>query len=211
MMSVPHLMLDDQGQRFFNEECSMTSWNVPIKYHYHDQEPVMYRFFDSTWAEKFSMCPNLGSAELFDSNLVPEEEWGKKGMYKADSIEELCDMWGVDPEPFVASTERYNELCAQGVDLDFGKDAQYLAPIVTPPFWGIHRHVRISAITAGVEVNPEQQCLTPEGEVIPGLYAVGNCAGNFYGGVDYPLAIGGLSLGRCYNQGRMVGAAVAAL
>ncbi len=70
---------------------------------------------------------------------------------------------------------------------------------------------RISAITAGVEVNPEQQCLTPEGEIIPGLYAVGTCAGNFYGGVDSPLAIGGLSLGRCYNQGRMVGAAVAAL
>ena len=107
--------------------------------------------------------------------------------------------------------ERYNELCEKGADEDFGKDAQYLIPVVTPPFYGIHRHVRISAITAGVEVNPDQQCLTPEGEIIPGLYAVGNCAGNFYGGVDYPLAIGGLSLGRCYTQGYMVGKAVAGL
>ena len=202
MMSVPHLMLDDQGQRFFNEECSMTSWNVPIKYHYHDQEPVMYRFFDSAWAEKFSMCPNLGSAELFDSNLVPEEEWGKKGMYKADSIEELCDMWGVDPEPFVASIERYNELCAQGVDLDFGKDAQYMQPIDTPPFYGFKYAPGLAAINGGVHVDNHYQVLdAATWEPIPGLFACGVNAGDLCGGVDWCMP-GGCSDGHCITAGR---------
>ena len=48
-----------------------------------------------------------------------------------------------------------------------------------------------------------------EGEPIEGLYVIGNCAGNFYGGVDYPLDIYGLSLGRCVSAGYMTGRALA--
>ena len=55
----------------------------------------------------------------------------------------------------------------------------------------------------------EQQVLTPEGEVIPNLYAAGNVA-RFYGSVDYPLTLGGLSLGRASTQGYMCGQALAA-
>ena len=39
------------------------------------------------------------------------------------------------------------------------------------------------------------------GEVIPGLYCVGNLGGPFYGGADYPFHQTGLSLGRCYTFG----------
>ena len=97
--------------------------------------------------------------------------------------------------------KRYNELVAAGKDEDFGKPANYLVPVDTPPFYGIHRHVRMSAICSGVDVNAKHECLTPEGEVIENLYAIGNCSGHFYGGIDYPLTVFGLSLGRCYTEG----------
>ena len=49
----------------------------------------------------------------------------------------------------------------------------------------------------------------PEGEVIENLYAIGNCSGHFYGGIDYPLTVFGLSLGRCYTEGYVIGRMVA--
>ena len=76
-------------------------------------------------------------------------------------------------------------------------------------FYGIHRHVRMSAICSGVDVNAKHECLTPEGEVIENLYAIGNCSGHFYGGIDYPLTVFGLSLGRCYTEGYVIGRMVA--
>ena len=98
---------------------------------------------------------------------------------------------------------------AAGKDEDFGKPANYLVPVDTPPFYGIHRHVRMSAICSGVDVNAKHECLTPEGEVIENLYAIGNCSGHFYGGIDYPLTVFGLSLGRCYTEGYVIGRMVA--
>ena len=40
---------------------------------------------------------------------------------------------------------------------------------------------------------------------------VGNLGGGFYGGVDYPLTVFGMSLGRCYTFGYLVGRQVAKL
>ena len=39
---------------------------------------------------------------------------------------------------------------------------------------------------------------------IPGLYAIGNCAGDIYA-VDYPINIQGNSHGRCLVQGKCLG------
>ena len=217
MSDMPFLAVKDDGTRFCDETVPMSLLNNYLR---GPKDCGWYsQIFDNDYLTATEGWPGKAVDEETMRNYMPEEEveGGKKGVleyytrtFKADTLEELAEKLLItDVDAFVATVERYNELCEAGLDEDFGKDAQYLAPVVNPPFWGIHRHVRISAITAGVEVNPDQQCLTPEGEVIEGLYAVGNCAGNFYGGVDYPLAIGGLSLGRCYTQGYLVGTAVA--
>ena len=117
-----------------------------------------------------------------------------------------------DTAAFVESVKRYNECVAAGKDLDFGKEAKWLTAIDTPPFYGIHRHVRVSAVVSGVNVGPNMEVLAVEtGEPIPGLFAVGNTAGNFYGGVDYSMYMPGLSLGRAHTQGYVTGKYVASL
>jgi len=66
--------------------------------------------------------------------------------------------------------------------------------------------VRVSAIVAGVNVGPNMEVLADgTNEPIPGLYAIGNTAGNFYGGVDYSMWMPGLSLGRAHTQGYVIG------
>ena len=96
---------------------------------------------------------------------------------------------------------RYNELCDQGADVDFGKSMKYMHKIEKAPFWGIRKHIRVSSVDSGVNTNAYGQALDAEGNVIDGLYCVGNLGGTFYGGADYPFHQTGLSLGRCYTFG----------
>ena len=121
--------------------------------------------------------------------------------HKCDTLEDLAKELDIDPATFVATVERYNELCESGEDLDFGKPSKYMKPIKQAPFWGLRKHIRVSSIDSGVMTNENAQVLDVNGNVIEGLYAVGNLGGPFYGGADYPFHQTGLSLGRCYTFG----------
>ncbi len=100
-----------------------------------------------------------------------------------------------------ASVDRYNELCENGSDTDFGKPAKFMHKIEKAPFWGARKHIRVSAEVSGVITNENAQALDAEGKPIQGLYCAGNLGGPFYGGADYPFHQTGLSLGRCYTFG----------
>ena len=123
--------------------------------------------------------------------------------YKADTIEELAGLLGVPADELQKTIDRYNELCDKGTDVDFGKKSAYMHKIVTAPFWGIRKHIRVSSIDSGVNTNANGQALDADGNVIDGLYCVGNVGGVFYGGADYPFHQTGLSLGRCYTFGML--------
>jgi len=109
---------------------------------------------------------------------VAIDEEGAAGNHakKADTLAELALKMKVDPRTFVDTIERYNKFCETGKDLDFGKSAQMLKPIKTPPFYAIfgHRWSQCTKGRNGVAVNSKFQALTPKGEVMPGLYAVGD-------------------------------------
>ena len=209
MCDTPYLAVKDDGTRFCDETTGMSLLNNFLR---GPQDCGWYsQIFDSDY---MTVAADWTGTQVDPEGLktyMPEDEGEKAGVFPAlvrtfvaDTLEELAAKLEIsDVDQFLATVERYNELCEKGVDEDFGKDPQYLAPIVTPPFYGIHRHLRVSAICSGVDVADNLQCVTPDGTPIPGLWAAGNVAGNFYGGVDYPLEVGGLSLGRCYHQGRV--------
>jgi uncharacterized protein with FMN-binding domain len=132
--------------------------------------------------------------------------------WRADTLDELADKLGIeDKAAFLASVERYNELCANGADVDFGKDAKWMNAIKTAPFYGIRRHLRVSSLDSGVYTNANGQAVDSEKSPIEGLYCIGNLGGQFYGGADYPFHSTGLSIGRCYTFGRLAGKHAAAL
>jgi fumarate reductase flavoprotein subunit len=95
---------------------------------------------------------------------------------KADSLVELALKMKVDPRALVDTIERYNKFCETGKDLDFGKPAQMLKAIKKPPFYAIfgHRWSQSTKGRNGVAVNHKFQALNTKGEVMPGLYAVGD-------------------------------------
>ena len=218
MADMPFLAVKNDGTRFCDETLGMSLMNNFLR---SEADQGDYnQIFDSNYMTAAAEWPG----KLFDPEAIkvymPEEDGEKTGVFrdqiatfKADTLEELAEKLGItDTAAFVESVKRYNECVAAGKDLDFGKEAKWLTAIDTPPFYGIHRHVRVSAVVSGVNVGPNMEVLAVEtNEPIPGLFAIGNTAGNFYGGVDYSMYMPGLSLGRAHTQGYVTGKYVASL
>ena len=217
MCDMPFLAVKNNGARFVNEVVEMSLLNNYLRSA--EDQGWYSQVFDANYLEQAADWPGkLYSPEEL-ALYMPEEDADRDGVFKdlirtfkADTLEELAEKLEItDTAAFVATVERYDELVASGADEDFGKPSQYLKPIDTPPYYGIHRWLRVSALCSGVQVDENHQCLNTEGSPIAGLYAIGNCSGEFYGGVDYPMTIPGLSLGRCYTEGYLVGRTVGAL
>jgi predicted oxidoreductase len=104
-------------------------------------------------------------------------------------------MMDVPVENLVKTVARYNEVVASGDDLDFGKRAEMLTPIVKPPFYALKWGPALLDVFGGALTNGHLNVLGADSNPIPGLYAVGNAAGGMYA-VDYPLLLNGNSYGR---------------
>ncbi len=122
-------------------------------------------------------------------------------LHRCDTLEELAKELDVPYENLKKTVDRYNELCEEGCDKDFGKPSKYMHKIAKAPFWGARKHIRVSAGVSGIKINEYGQALDTNDSPISGLYCVGNLGGPFYGGSDYPFHQTGLSLGRCYAYG----------
>ena len=90
---------------------------------------------------------------------------------KCDTLEDLAKELDIDPDTFKATVERYNELCENGEDVDFGKPSKYMKPIKQAPFWGLRKHIRVSSIDSGIMTNENAQALTADGKVKPCLHS----------------------------------------
>jgi hypothetical protein len=216
MCDMPFLAVDRDGKRFVNETVEMSVLNNYLRDAHNAGHYA--QIFDSNYMTQAATWPGKLVPPEGLKNYMPELSGPKKGVFEslvnthvADTLEELAKKLEMEPATLVASVKRYNELVVLGKDDDFGKPAKFMVPVEKAPFYGIHRTVRVSAICSGMLVNENHQALNGEGKTIKGLYVVGNLGGGFYGGVDYPLTVYGLSLGRCYTFGYLTGRHVAKL
>lgn len=216
MCDMPFLAVKRNGKRFVNESVEMSLLSNYLRT---PEDAGHYcKVFDSDYMTQAKGWPGKVFTPDELKNYMPDDPSPKKGVFPsqinthvANTLEELAKKLQVDPANFVATVKRYNEMVAAKQDTEFGKAADLLVPVLKPPFYGIHYRVRVSAITSGMLVNQNHQALDADGKPIKGLYMIGNLGGGFYGGVDYPLTVFGLSLGRCYTFGYLAGRHVAKL
>ncbi len=161
-----------------------------------------------------------GSAEEGESTGAEagtnKAEGGGACVYAADDLETLGTYLGYEGEAldnFVASIERYNDLCAQGVDEDFGKDPSLMIPVSNPPYYayGGTKALGVLMVTvAGLLINENGQVLGNDYRPIKGLFAAGNASGSRFGW-QYFTSIAGQSLTLAHTLGKMTGEYVASL
>lgn len=220
MYEEPFLYLNMEGKRFTNEDTGFVYMGNILrkqpKYkganvdanHPNGSAGWYCQIYDNDY---MSYANSPFPAEAM-RKYMPEEDAERVGVFdylidtfKADTLEELVTKLGLPKDEALKSIERYNELCAKGSDVDFGKNKKYMNAVKTAPFWGIRKHIRVSSLDSGVETNANGQALDANGNIIPGLYCIGNLGGEFYGGADYPFHQTGLSIGRCYTFGMIAG------
>ena len=216
------LDLNMNGERFVSEEVDMAYISNVLRWqpgfvgenmdHEH-QETGSLGWYCQIYDNDYMQYATAGVPEVVMQRYLKEEDPSLHvgvfpeliDTFRADTIEELAEKMGLPVEATVASFNRYNEMCEKGEDLDFGKKPEFLHKFVTAPFWGIRRHIRCSSITAGVLSDEYGRVVKENGDVIPGLYAVGNLGGQFYGAPDYPFFHPGLSLGHAVTFGFIAG------
>lgn len=220
MWDNPYLFLNMEGKRFTNETVEMAyiskqlRWQPSFKGENMDHEHQesgskgwYCQIYDNDYMNYQDM-PMLVPPVAMKKYMKEGPAEDHVGVFPhlidtfcADTLEELVEKLGLPKEEALASIERYNELCDQAYDPDFGKNPKYLNKIQTAPFWGIRRHIRCSSITAGVLTDANSMVVREDGTPVQGLYAVGNLGGQFFGGCDYPFFSPGLSLGHAVTFG----------
>lgn len=146
------------------------------------------------------------SASVTADKLAADVEKGLA--VTADTIEGLAEAMGVPADSLKKTVERYNELCAGGEDLDYGKEIANLTPVDTAPYYAAEIKAPLLVMLGGINVDKYLRVCDADGQPIEGLFAIGNCSGNYYA-VDYPAIIPGMSHGRCVTTGYLIGQALA--
>ena len=209
------LFVTPDGRRFMNEDSYVQGKTVAIL---RENAPYAWSIMDSGWREKVPATLPYGGGlfwggdcEVGESEFILEEEermlaWGlKRGVVvTGDTPEELSERMGVPSDVFTGEFDRYNALCAEGKDRDFGKRRELLIPLDKPPYYGMKFAPALLTVVGGLRVNADQNVLSENGDPVAGLYAVGNAAGGRYG-VDYPILVPGNSHGTALTLGFLLG------
>lgn len=214
--SQPFLKVNRNGKRFANEStpydnicfaAGMQPGGVFCQVMDADAPQDMVRFMQGGCAA--ASREFMAQGGTIDSYV---EMAGVDLVKKADTIEELADMLGFEgdaKDAFLATIDEYNALYDAQKDTQYGKEAYRLSQIRTAPFYGCWYGASLLTTLDGLCINADLQALDSSKNPIEGLYAIGDCSGNFFA-TNYPEYIVGVAAGRSTVQGRHLAKAVAA-
>lgn len=205
------IAVNRRGERFVDESLS-----------YHEFVRALAKQCDPTDAVAFLVCDyrsvrryGLGIAKPAPFPLSPYLHSGY--LLRGDSLEALATQAGINPAQFSATVHAYNAEARNGRDPQFGKgsthygrymgDAMHqpnpcIAPIEDAPFFAVKVVPSDLGTFAGIKTDTNARVLRQNGEIVTGLYAVGNDMVSIMGG-KYPGA--GAVLGSAMTFGFIAG------
>ncbi len=183
MAGTSWLEVAADGQRFYNESGAYHRQHMKYKEygHYvdlpHDRALPVHMIFDEKTrtagaiVTKWLSWPITTEGYVWSDDNSAEIEKG--WIIKADTIEELAEKLGRDPEVLKATVDRYNQMASSGNDSDFQRNPETMSPIDTAPFYAVGITPALVATTGGAERNTKAQVLKWDGTPIPNLYEAG--------------------------------------
>ncbi|SDD58910.1 FAD-dependent oxidoreductase [Nocardioides lianchengensis] len=181
------LMVDANGRRYANECLPYDRFGREMAAS-EDRIPSWF-VFDS---REGGRLPAIAMPEGDPAEHLAAGTW-----VRADTLEDLAAATGLPAADLVASVERFNKLCADGVDEDFGRgEDEYdtfftggpgtaLVPCDQAPYFAARFVLSDLGTKGGLVTDPAGRVLRPDGSAIDGLYASSNSAASLFGGV-YP-------------------------
>ncbi len=207
------IRIDGNGVRFANEKMEVRHGYAYLNGVWLPQPtPVpAHLIFDET----VRIARPLSIAHLYQALWVMvmglewsednSEEIAKGWIIKADTVSELATKIEVDAGALEATVNKYNGYCDTGIDADFGRPKEGLAPIATAPYYAVPLVPALLNTQGGPKRNPDARILDTEDKPIPRLYSAGEL-GSMYSF----LYNGGGNVGETMAFGRVAGRNAAA-
>jgi len=121
-------------------------------------------------------------------------------LFKADTIEELAEKVGMNPEVLADTVKKYNSYVDAGVDPEFHKDT-FSLKVEKAPFYATPRKPAVHHTMGGLKIDTSTRVLDEKGNPIKNLYAAGEVAGGIHAG----NRLGGNALTDIFTFGRIAG------
>ena len=197
------IMVNDESQRFVDEG--------------EDFMPYTYAKMGAIILEQ----PHELAFQIFDQKTIAfleQRYYATATPVEADTMEELGERLGLDPQRLVRTVEEFNAAVDETVSFDRMQHDSRSTPGITPvktnwaqkldspPFVAYPATCGITFTFGGLKITESSQVLDNDDNVIPGLYACGEIAGGFFY-FNYP---GGSGLTRGSVTGRIAGTTAAA-
>jgi fumarate reductase flavoprotein subunit len=214
LMDAGAVMVTKAGKRYASEDLAQTEQVAELN---KLPDRVGYMVYDEAIAKNFQVSPDMVVSS------IPHLGWGTVddfvaigAILKADTIEDVAQLAGVDAAGLAAEIAKYNGYAAQGEDPDFGRKKFGLEAagtlnkgLTTPPYY-IHGPQKGETTQSNLTlaINTDFQVLDPFRNPIPGLYA-----GGMVGHGLSPLGGGGHggNMTWAFTSGRLSGTRLAAL
>ncbi|MDA9024116.1 FAD-binding protein, partial [Gammaproteobacteria bacterium] len=147
-----------------------------------------YMIFDSNF-RKNRPCGPLLQGSMQPDSAVPKEWWTPSFLSKGETLEELAEIVGIDPDGLRATQAKVNGYAVTGKDLELQRgdsayDRYYGDPSVTPnpclaplkegPFYCMVLYPGEMGTAGGLVIDTHARVLKQDGQPIAGLYACGN-------------------------------------
>jgi fumarate reductase flavoprotein subunit len=185
MTFQPNMYVNGDGARFFDEGIvsDFTTFGNALAEQAESFSIIDARYIDILENQGiFNGHPTSGNPAGTKLSGITAALDESSAIIKADTIEELAEKLGIaSPETLAKTVEKYNGYALAGVDAEYGKDAAFLQPLDTPPFYGTKIKRTFFATCGGLRINDKMQVLDTDDTPIDGLYACGGDAGGAYG------------------------------
>ena len=184
------IWVNKNGKRWVNERiferenifeaCRSLGWQPgAVSYTIFDTA-VLNDIINNPHPERRQVPPFFFGDGIYPNNWKEElESVLKEGVHmkKADTLEELAKLCGIDAEGLAATIAHYNELCANGRDTDYGKHGYDLVPMNEGPWYAIICHIQTDGAFGGVLVNEKCEAYSEDKEnIVEGFYCGGDLA-----------------------------------
>lgn len=215
--AFPCLIVDINGRRFTNEDIpGQTFSNIAEE----QPQKVYWQIADAQYPNQLkwsqpghgATMSYAGDIDAWNAAIETGDQETIEAMLESEgnsishawTIEELANAISVDATVLQETIDRYNELCANGYDADFGKQAKRLFPVSTPPYFYGTQSWNFLVTMGGLKTTAKAEVIDTFGNPIPGLYACGNVQGDRFA-IDYPTIVCGISHSICLTFGRIAG------
>ncbi|MDX6740164.1 FAD-binding protein [Actinocorallia sp. A-T 12471] len=178
------IVVDAAGNRFVNESNSYVEVGKAMFARDKTAKAVpAWVIFDEGYRRRYAHRRSLNVGKL-------PPEWLEKGLIKkADTLQELARICGIDAEGLTAQVKRWNEHAAKGADPEYGRgtsayndclgDPGYkinpsVGPLEQGPYYAFELFPGDVGTCGGVVADEHGRVLREDGQPIEGLYATGN-------------------------------------